>query len=163
MLRLSKLALVALLLVAACGDDDSGGDTTTTAGGSSATTTTAGGGGIVGDDSVSYTISGDYDTSGELPFVGAASTFNNEGWSATFATSDDVLVIFNTIPGQMAVIYGDTQVAVTGTELECNFNFTQNDANGLVGTFSCSGATGVGGGGTSTISVDISGEVNAHP
>ena len=167
------IAVAALSLIAvACGDDD--GATTTTApddtNGSVATTTatTAGSFGSGGGEngSVSFEISGDYETSGEFPFIPLASAFSNGGWSATFGVDgSNAILVMNTIPGSLTVSYGDTEVVISAIEAAgCNFDLDQNDANGLVGSFACSSAAiGFRSQSGAMITVNFSGEFAAHP
>lgn len=162
------IAVAALALIAtACGDDDAA---TTTApddtNGTEATTpTTPGSSGGGANGSVTFQISGDYEISGELPFVPLASTFNNGGWSATFAEDgSDAILVINSIPGSLTVSYGDTEVVLTAIEAAgCSFDFDQNDSNGLVGSFACSGAAIGFRQSGAMITVNFSGEVSAHP
>ena len=159
------------LIAAACGDDDA---STTTApddtNGSVATTTatTAGSTGSGGGEngSVTFQISGDYETSGEFPFIPLASAFSNGGWSATFGVDgSDAILVMNTIPGSLTVSYGDTEVVISAIEAAgCNFDLDQNDANGLVGSFACSSAAiGFRSQSGAMITVNFSGEFAAHP
>ncbi|HAX81719.1 MAG TPA: hypothetical protein DCY40_04030 [Actinobacteria bacterium] len=166
------IAVAALALIAtACGDDDAAtttqpGSTGTTTATTAGTPTTSGSAGGGANGSVTFQISGDYETSGEFPFVPQASAFSNGGWSATFGLAgSEAILVMNTIPGTLTVSYGDTEVVISGIEgAGCSFDLDQNDSNGLVGSFACSGAgfgfisqTGA------MITVDFSGEVAAHP
>lgn len=168
------LALITVSAVlAACGASG-GGSGAPTADSSSGlaepTATTAGGGGGGGggaNGSVVYQISGDYTTSGELPFVSTdlLSVFADEGWVAFFGEdTGNTILQMNTIPGSLIVDYGDAQVLVPGTEENgCTFTFTENDANGLAGSFECRGSTGVRLDGDTQITVDFSGSFDGHP
>lgn len=167
LLTLAALALIA----AACGDDDAA---TTTQPGSSGTTTattagtptTSGSSGSGANGSITFQIDGDYEASGEFPFVPAASTFSNGGWSATFGQDgSEAVIILNTFPGSVVVSYGDPEVVISALDgAGCSFDFDQNDAGGLVGSFTCSDAAiGFRSGSGAAITVDFSGEVSAHP
>ena len=166
------IAVAALSLIAvACGDDD--GATTTQPDGTNGTVatttaTTAGSSGSGGGEngSVTFQISGDYETSGEFPFIPLASAFSNGGWSATFAADgSDAIFVMNTIPGSLTVSYGDTEVVITAIEAAgCTFDLAQNDSSGLVGSFACSGAAiGFRSQTGAMITVNFSGEFAAHP
>jgi hypothetical protein len=164
------IAVAALSLIAvACGDDD--GATTTQPDGSNGTVatttaTTAGSSGSGSGGTEGSEISGDYETSGEFPFIPLASAFSNGGWSATFGVDgSDAILVMNTIPGSLTVSYGDTEVVITAIEAAgCNFDLDQNDANGLVGSFACSSAAiGFRSQSGAIITVNFSGEFAAHP
>jgi hypothetical protein len=161
------IAVAALsLIAAACGDDDAA---TTTApddtNGSVATTTatTAGSTGGGANGSIIFEISGDYEASGEFPFVPAASVFSNGGWSASFAEDgSNAIIAMNTIPGSLTVSYGDSEAVVIAIELVgCTFDMDQNDSSGLVGSFECEGITGGLSQSGATITVDFRGEFSA--
>jgi hypothetical protein len=125
----------------------------------------ASGGGNGANGSVTYEITGDYTTSGSLPFVPLISTFANGGWVAIFGqdTGDTVFQI-NSIPGTEIVNYGDSQIAVPGTRSDgCTIDFTENDAAGLVGTFECHGVVTALSQTGAAATVDFSGEFDAHP
>jgi hypothetical protein len=172
-------ALIALsamsILAVSCGssDGDTTGGSTTTAqqgasgGGGATTPAEGGGGGSAGEasNSVTYVITGDYETSGELPFIPEASAFSNGGWSASFSdTSNEKIVVMNTIPGSVIANYGDAQVAVPASEADsCTFDFTQNDSSGLSGSFECTGVETANSQTGAPITVDFSGQFDAHP
>ena len=162
------------ILAVACGS--SGGNSTegtpttgqpSVTDGGAATTPAESGGVGSGDasNSLTYVITGDYEASGELPFVPEASAFSNGGWSATFSESgNEALVVMNTIPGGVIATYGDSQVAVPGSEAEgCTFDFTQNDSGGLSGSFECTGIVTAMSQTGQQITVDFSGQFDAHP
>ena len=159
------------LIAAACGDDDAStttapDDTNGSVGTTTATTAGSSGSGGGENGSVSFQISGDYETSGEFPFIPLASAFSNGGWSATFGVDgSDAILVMNTIPGSLTVSYGDTEVVITAIEAAgCNFDLDQNDANGLVGSFACSSAAiGFRSQSGAMITVNFSGEFAAHP
>jgi hypothetical protein len=166
------IAVAALsLIAAACGDDDAStttapDDTNGSVGTTTATTAGSTGSGGGENGSVSFQISGDYETSGEFPFIPLASAFSNGGWSATFGVDgSDAILVMNTIPGSLTVSYGDTEVVITAIEAAgCNFDLDQNDANGLVGSFACSSAAiGFRSQSGAMITVNFSGEFAAHP
>lgn len=139
-------------------------------GGGEATATPDGGGGGGGaNGSVTYRISGDYETSGELPFVPLGlSLFDsaNGGWVAYFAEEQEgsALIQMNTIPTSLIVNYGDGTALVVGTEeLGCRFSFSKNDGSGLAGSFECNGLQGFMNASGAAITVDFSGEFEGHP
>jgi hypothetical protein len=140
------IATAALFLIAvACGDDD--GSTTTTANGS-----------------ITFAISGDYETSGEFPFVSAASVFSDGNWRAMFAEDGgDAVIELQLIPAGLIVSYTNSQAMVTGYEGECTSSITQNDSSGFVGSFECTGIVGAMTQTSTQITVDVSGEFSAHP
>ncbi len=165
-MRMRTLMAMAVLTViaAGCGDDDSGATTTQPDDGNGGVTTTAGGNPIGGGEgSITFQISGDYEASGEFPFLSVASAFNNGGWSATFADSNNSIIVLNTFPGSFTVSFGDPQAVITGIESSgCVFDFDQNDASGLVGSFDCSNTTGFLTAGTE-ITVDFAGQFSGNP
>jgi hypothetical protein len=128
-------------------------------------TETGGGGGGEASDSVVYTITGDYEASGELAFAPDASTFN-DGWNASFSENgNDALIQINALASSITgVTYGDPQVVIAGTEDSgCTFDFAQNDSEGLAGTFDCpdldAGMSQTG----EQITVDFSGTFEGSP
>jgi hypothetical protein len=162
-----------VLLAAACGSDSATSSTTAPSGNLSTTIPTGGlsttiptGGGALGgaNGSVTFTVTGDYETSGEFDFIPLASVFADGGWSATFTgASGDSIIAMNTTPGSLIVSYGDLQVVIAGTEDGgCTFDFSRNDAGGLAGTFSCPGIAAGNSQTGSPITVTFNGSFDAH-
>jgi hypothetical protein len=139
--------------------------TTNSEGGTPEATGGGSGGGTGANGSVTYEITGDYTTSGSLPFVPLISTFANGGWVAIFGEdTGDMVFQINSIPGTEIVNYGDSQIAVPGTRANgCTIEFTQNDATGLVGTFECHGVVTALSQTGAAATVDFSGDFDAHP
>ncbi|HEY6057686.1 MAG TPA: hypothetical protein VIV06_06605 [Candidatus Limnocylindrales bacterium] len=111
-----------------------------------------GGGGGGANGSVTYEITGDYQASGELPFLaGGVSTWIDSagGWVANFAnqSGEGAVILINTqaaegTPGQIFT-FGDGQIIMTATSdvtsgFDCTFTLTKNDSSGLKGDLSCS-------------------------
>jgi hypothetical protein len=155
-------------LAVACGSSGGpSGSAATTGTGGGEPTETGGGGAGTGEasDSVVYTITGDYETSGELPFGPDASVFN-DGWNAFFGEDgNDAIVQINSLASSITgVTYGDPEVVVSGTEDSgCTFDFAQNDSEGLAGSFDCpdldAGMSQTG----EQITVDFSGQFEGSP
>jgi hypothetical protein len=131
-----------------------------------ATTDGGGGGGGGGaNGSVTYRISGDYAASGELPFVPLVSAFSTNGWQATFVNENtEQLIQINAVQGNVAVVYGDTKVAIVASPgTGCTINLTKSDSTGLEGDFDCSGAIAANSATGTPINVTFSGAFSAHP
>jgi hypothetical protein len=113
-----------------------------------------GGGGGGANGSMTYEITGDYEASGELPFLaGGVSLWieQSEGWAAFFGATDGsgAVIQINTqsgegTPGQIWN-FGDGTAAVTATSdpgsgSGCTFTLTKNDSSGTAGSVECSSA-----------------------
>ncbi|MGH2357924.1 MAG: hypothetical protein ACRDGJ_07900 [Candidatus Limnocylindria bacterium] len=137
------------------GGDSGGGDTT-------------GGGGSGANGSITYELSGDVDESGELPFVyleGGVSRFVEGGWVAYFFSEDtpDLVIQINSNPDSSIFNYGNGQIVVSGTvDQGCSFDFSQNDASGLVGTIDCASTLSSDVNTGEQINVQVHAEVDAH-
>ena len=113
----------------------------------------AGGGGGGANGSMTYEISGDYQASGELPYVTFASSWIEQagGWVAYFQTTDtnSAVIQINTqaaagTPGQIWN-FSDGKVLVIATSdpgsgTGCTFTLTKNDASGTEGQLACTSA-----------------------
>lgn len=112
-----------------------------------------GGGGGGANGSISYEITGDYEASGELPFLaGGVSTWveSANGWVANFANTsgEGAVILLNTQSGQalgQIFSYGDGSVILAatsdaGTGFDCTFTLTKNDSSGLIGDLDCNTA-----------------------
>jgi hypothetical protein len=167
--RITVAAAAFLLIAAACGDDDGGLVTTTQAGntgGTVATTTatTAGSAGGGANGSITFAISGDYEASGEFPFIPAASAFSNGGWSAMFSESGEAIISMNTLPGGFSIAFGDSVVVITGIESDgCTFDLSRNDSGGFAGNVECDGPIGFMVSSGAMITVHVQAEFSAQP
>lgn len=113
-----------------------------------------GGGGGGANGSMTYEITGDYEASGELPFLaGGVSQWieQSEGWAAFFGATDGggAVIQINTqaAEGTSGQIwnFGDGTAAVTGgsdpgSGTGCTFNLTKNDSSGTEGSIECDSA-----------------------
>lgn len=142
-------------------DGGGGGEATATpdGGGGEATATPDGGGGGGGgaNGSITYEISGDYDASGELPFVPLGlSLFDSStgGWVGYFAEdSANSIIQINTQAAGQIINFGDGTAVVIGVSdadsgSGCAFTMTKNDASGLAGHVECTSAQLLAGDGT---------------
>lgn len=112
-----------------------------------------GGGGSGANGSMVYEITGDYEASGELPFIPQAATWVEQagGWAAIFGQSDGTgaIIQINTqaaegTPGQIWN-FGDGTVLVVATSdpgsgAGCTFTLTKNDSSGTEGQVECTTA-----------------------
>lgn len=155
-------ALIALVVIgAACASSSpgasSGGDQSQGPGTSQPAASTGGGGGGGGgggaNGSITYQITGQYDASGELPFLaGGISLWIDSagGWVANFgnASGEGAVILLNTqaaegTPGQVFTFGDGTIILAAGsgdTGMGCTFTLTKNDASGLVGDLECTSA-----------------------
>jgi hypothetical protein len=156
-------SFAALLAIAAIAAACSGGPASSSGGESSqggeasqpaASTGGGGGGGGGANGSMTYEITGDYEASGELPFLaGGVSLWieQSEGWAAFFGATDGsgAVIQINTqsaegTPGQIWN-FGDGTAAVTATSdpgsgSGCTFTLTKNDSSGTAGSVECDSA-----------------------
>lgn len=111
-----------------------------------------GGGGGGANGSMTYEITGDYQASGELPYVTLSSWIEQAGgWVAYFQTNDtnSAVIQINTqaaagTSGQ-SWTFGDGKVLVVATSdpgsgTGCTFTLTKNDASGTEGQLACTSA-----------------------
>ncbi|MEO6060167.1 MAG: hypothetical protein ABIQ05_09410 [Candidatus Limnocylindria bacterium] len=161
------------------GGGGGGGEATATPdGGGEATATPAGGGGGGGggggaNGSITYNISGDYEASGELPFLalGLSTWIESEGgWVANFAqeSGEGAYILMNTQTRGQILTFGDGTVVIAAasgesTGYDCTFNMTRNDSGGLSGSMECNDIFGSNATTGALITVDISAEWDAHP
>jgi hypothetical protein len=135
-----------------------------------------GGGGGGANGSVTYEITGEYEASGELPFLAGGISLWVEsagGWVANFANSsgEGAVILINTqsaegTPGQI-FSFGDGNVILAATSgesgLGCTFTLTKNDASGLVGDLECDSAIVVDGNSGAQKKVHVTAHWDAHP
>jgi hypothetical protein len=130
----------------------------------------SGGGGSGANGSITYDITGDYEASGELPFLAAASVFdsNTQGWQASFAASggSGTVISLTTVSQGQVFSFGDgTAVVIAVSESSsgsgCTFSLNKNDASGLSGHVECSSAGVVQQSGTGK--VRLTADWDAHP
>jgi len=156
-----------------------GGEATATpdgGGGGEATATPDGGGGGGGaNGSITYQIAGDYEASGELPFLAQGMSTWDEtqgGWVANFVapSGESAYILLNTATlgtGQILSFGDGTAIVVAtsdpGSGYDCTFTMTKNDTSGLAGHMECSNtiASNVSTGGL--LNVSISADWDAHP
>jgi len=157
-----------------------GGEATATpdgGGGGEATATPDGGGGGGGgaNGSITYQIAGDYEASGELPFLAQGMSTWDEtqgGWVANFVapSGEGAYILLNTATlgtGQILSFGDGTAIVVAtsdpGSGYDCTFTMTKNDTSGLAGHMECSNtiASNVSTGGL--LNVSISADWDAHP
>ena len=156
-----------------------GGEATATpdgGGGGEATATPDGGGGGGGaNGSITYQIAGDYEASGELPFLAQGMSTWDEtqgGWVANFVapSGEGAYILLNTATlgtGQILSFGDGTAIVVApsdpGSGYDCTFTMTKNDTSGLAGHMECSNtiASNVSTGGL--LNVRISADWDAHP
>ena len=116
-----------------------------------------GGGGTGANGSVTYEITGDYQASGELPFLAGGISLWVEsagGWVANFGnqSGEGAVILINTqaaegTTGQIFT-YGDGSVILSAISTPdsgfgCTFTLTKNDSSGLIGDVHCNSALAV--------------------
>lgn len=175
------LAIVAVTVACSTAPGSSPGGEASQGGGASqpAASTDGGGGGSGGggaNGSITYEITGDYQASGELPFLtGGVSLWIESagGWVANFANTsgEGAVILLNTqaaegTPGQIFT-YGDgTIIMATGsgeTGMGCTFNLTKNDSSGLSGDLDCTSAIAANNATGAQLQVQVHAEWDAHP
>ena len=140
----------------------SAGSPDTTGADPTGTTEDTGGGGApaaAGENSISYTVTGSIEDSGEEQFVPSMSFYDSGFWTMTFG-GGEVLIIVSLDPATPSVNYakgGDT----IGGAAECQFDITSQDESGAAGSFDCLDAPAVVAGALDTAS--ISGSFSASP
>jgi hypothetical protein len=188
----SVIAFVAIALLAvACSspsasqptDSNGGGggegSSEPSSGGGEATATPDGGGGGGGgggaNGSITYQITGDYEASGELPFIALGLSLWDEtqgGWVANFVqpSGEGPYILLNTATlgsGQI-LSFGDGTVLVVAISdpnsgYDCTFTLDKNDTSGLKGSMECSNTSGTNVNTGAQLSVQIHAEWDAHP
>jgi hypothetical protein len=177
---LALLAIAAILVACASGpgaspgnqqsqgseaSNDGGGD----GGGASQPAASTGGGGgggngtIFGDGSADYRISGDHTAEGELRFVPAASTMNQNGAYSLSFYDEDAEIILIVLLGEgdsNTLSFGSTEATIPGAQ--CDWNITRKDDNGAAGTFTCNDQFLVKSDSSTTGTADISGSFDAR-
>ena len=136
-----------------------------------------GGGGGGANGSITYEITGDYQASGELPFLAAGVSMWIEsagGWVANFADPDGngtSYILLNTqaaegTPGQIFT-FGDGSIILAAgsgeTGMGCTFNLTKNDSSGLSGDLDCTSAIAADATTGAQKHVKVHAEWDAHP
>ena len=135
-----------------------------------------GGGGGGANGSITYEITGDYEASGELPFLAAGgSTWieSANGWAANFAnpSGGGAVITLNTQEGQtigQGLSYGDGSITVIAASdsqggTDCTFTLEKNDPNGLKGHVECTKALAVDNATGSQKNVQFTAQWDAHP
>jgi hypothetical protein len=157
--------------------ESQGGEPSTGSQPSQAAASSGGGGGGGGgaNGSITYELTGDYQASGELPFlVGGVSQWVESagGWVANFANQDGTAyILLNTqaaegTPGQIFT-FGDGKVILAAgsgeTGMGCTFNLTKNDSSGLSGDLDCTAAIAADATTGAQKHVKVHAEWDAHP
>lgn len=157
----------------------SGGEASQGGGASRPAASTGGGGGGGGggaNGSMTYEITGDYEASGELPFLaGGVSLWmeQSEGWVAYFSTGEAnaAVIQINTqsadgTPGQIWNFGDGTAIVIAtsdaGSANGCTFDLTRNDSSGTEGSLECSSALFSTIDGTENGTVRVSAEWTGH-
>lgn len=136
-----------------------------------------GGGGGGANGSITYEITGDYQASGEQPFLaGGVSTWieSTGGWVANFADptgAGSVVILLNTqsaegTPGEIFSFGDGTIILVAGggdTGMGCTFNHEKNDSSGLKGDVNCTSAIALNNTTGAQLHVQVHAEWDAHP
>lgn len=177
---LMALSVVALLAVA-CSSPSASQPTDSNGGGGGGSDPTAtpdgggGGGGGGANGSFAYQITGDYEASGELPFlVGGVSVWYEAegGWIANFANQSGEGAVVNLNTGVstdfVLVTFGDGTVLVvatndTSTGYDCTFTEDKNDASGLKGSLDCSNTAASNVNTGALLNVNFTAQWDAHP
>ena len=135
-----------------------------------------GGGGGGANGSITYEITGDYQASGELPFLAAGVSQWLEsagGWVASFANADGTgsYILLNTqsaegTPGEVFTFGDGTVILVAGggdSGMGCTFNHEKNDSSGLKGDLTCTSAIAADATSGAQKHVQVHAEWDAHP
>ncbi len=173
-----SLILVIAVVLTACGGASPAASTAGESQGGAASQDSqpsqGGGGGGGANGSITYRISGDYEASGELPFLPVGlSLFDtvNSGWVAYFvADNGNASILLNlqtSVADGQIFLFSASTVQVTGTAdpgsgTGCTFNVTRNDATGLAGSLDCSSAF-VSDGSGAPKHATVHAEWDAHP
>jgi hypothetical protein len=157
---LAALLAIAAMTVACGSTSSSGGESqgsepSTGSQPSQAAASAGGGGGGGGaNGSITYEITGDYETSGELPFLAnGVSTWIESagGWVANFAnpSGEGAVILINTQEAEgtqgQSFTFGDGSIILTAIStpdsgMDCTFDLTKNDSSGLTGDMTCNSA-----------------------
>jgi hypothetical protein len=134
-----------------------------------------GGGGGGANGSITYEITGEYEASGELPFLAGGVSLWVEsagGWVANFAnqSGEGAVILLNTQAQSTGQIftYGDgtSILAATsdpGSGFDCTFTLTKNDESGLKGDLDCSTALVIDNNSGAQKKVHVTAHWDAHP
>lgn len=136
-----------------------------------------GGGGGGANGSITYEITGDYQASGELPFLaGGVSVWVDAsgGWVANFGnqSGEGAVILLNTQAGEgttgQVFTYGDGSVILTAIStpdsgFDCTFTLTKNDSSGLIGDAHCNTAIAVDATTGAQQHVQVTAHWDAHP
>jgi hypothetical protein len=162
------------------GGESQGGEASQGGGASQPAASTGGGGGGGGgggaNGSITYEITGDYQASGELPFLAGGISMWIEsagGWAANFgnASGEGAVILLNTqeaegTTGQIFT-YGDGTIILAAgsgeTGMGCTFNLTKNDSSGLSGDLDCTSAIAANNTSGAQLRVQVHAEWDAHP
>ena len=172
---LALLAVAALTVACSSTGGESPGESNGGGGGEATATPDGGGGGGGANGSITYQIAGDYEASGELPFLAQGMSTWDEtqgGWVANFVapSGEGAYILLNTATlgtGQILSFGDGTAIVVAtsdpGSGYDCTFTMTKNDTSGLAGHMECSNtiASNVSTGGL--LNVSISADWDAHP
>jgi hypothetical protein len=174
------LTIAALTMACSGPPGSSSGGESSQAGGASQPAASSGGGGGGGsgvNGSVTYEITGDYQASGELPFLAGGISLWVEsagGWVANFAnqSGEGAVILINTqaaegTQGQIFT-YGDGSVILSAVStpdsgFDCTFDLTKNDSSGLVGDVHCNTALAVDATTGAQKRVKVTAHWDAHP
>ena len=161
---------------ASSGGESSQGSEPSTGSQPSQAAASSGGGGGGANGSITYEITGDYEASGELPFLAAGgSTWieSANGWAANFANQSGggAVITLNTQEGQtigQGLTYGDGAITVIAASdsqggTDCTFTLEKNDPNGLKGHVECTKALAVDNATGSQKNVQFTAQWDAHP
>lgn len=136
-----------------------------------------GGGGGGANGSITYEITGDYQASGELPFLASGISVWVEsagGWVANFAnqSGEGAVILINTQAAEgtqgQSFTYGDGSIVLTtisapDSGFDCTFNLTKNDSSGLAGDMHCNSAIGADTTTGAQKHVQVTAHWDAHP
>jgi hypothetical protein len=136
-----------------------------------------GGGGGGANGSITYEITGDYQASGELPFVAGSVSLWVEsagGWVANFANTsgEGDYILLNTQAaegtGGQIFTFGDGTVILVATSdpssgFGCTFDLQKNDSTGLKGHLECTSAVAADNNTAAQHRVHVTADWDAHP
>lgn len=115
-----------------------------------------------GEGSMSYTINGGVEASGEVGLFPGMSFFDGGIWTIAFGDESGTLILINLDPSTPSINYTDGTANLGGTSSECDFQIDRQDENGAAGTIECSNVPGSGAGGLLDGS-EISATFDANP